>query len=216
VKWTEAEERMLRKLYPHQPTKELAEQLGRPVANVYAKANNMGLKKSEAFQASASSGRILKGGLLSVATQFKPGQKSWSAGLKGVVGVQAGCRATQFKKGQRGNKWVPIGSTRINGDGVLDRKVAETGYGPNDWKAVHRLVWIAANGPVPDGHLIAFLPGRHTTVEADITLDALELVSRRDWIKRHTLHNYPKEIAQVIQLRGAITRQINKRTKETA
>lgn len=33
-------------------------------------------------------------------------------------------------------------------------------------------------------------------------------------MRRNTVHNLPPELAKVVQLRGAINRQINKRAKE--
>jgi hypothetical protein len=49
---------------------------------------------------------------------------------KGIKGWQAGGNAlkTQFQPGQRGNKWVPIGSERLTKDGILQRKVSDTDY----------------------------------------------------------------------------------------
>jgi hypothetical protein len=216
--WTAEDVATLVRLYPDVPTSEIAAQLGRPVQRVYAKAGNLGLRKSDAFLASDKSGRMLKGGRLSVGTQFQPGVPSWSKGTKGVCGVQPGCRATQFKPGQRSGvaarRWVPIGSYRINGDGYLDRKVTDLGRGPRDWIAVHRLVWMEANGPVPDGYVVCFKRGRFTTKLEEITLDAVELVSRADLMKRNTIHNYPKPIAQLVQLRGALNRKINRLERE--
>lgn len=195
-------------LYPQELTSEIARLLDRRESSVYGRAKQFGLKKDPAFFESDASGRLRKGmAFRRVTTRFKPGNVPWSKGVKGLHLSPA----TQFKKGQRGTKWMPIGSLRINADGYLDRKVCDTGYPPDDWKAVHRLVWIEANGPIPEGHLVAFLPGRRTTEVEKITVDALELVSRVDWMKRHTYHQYGKEIAQLVQLRGAITRQINKR-----
>jgi hypothetical protein len=79
---------------------------------------------------------------------------------------------------------------------------------------VHLLVWEAANGPVPPGHAITFLPGRRTTDASLITLDALQLVSRAELMRRNSHHtNYPKEVSQLIQLKGALNRKINRRNQ---
>lgn len=55
---------------------------------------------------------------------------------------------------------------------------------------------------------------RHSTVLEQITLDAVELISRAELMRRNTRHNYGPEINDLIGLRARITRQINKRTKE--
>lgn len=216
--WTEAERELMRQHYPDTVTADLAKALGRAVQHVYSAAMRLGLYKSEAFAASDKSGRILKGGKLSQATQFQPGQPSWSKGTRGLVGVQPGCRASQFKKGRpahEAHNYAPIGSHRLSKDGYLEQKVTDDPalVPARRWVAVHRLVWAEAHGPVPAGHVVAFLPGCRSADPALITLDALELVSRRDWMKRNTFHQYGPEVVKVTQLRGAITRQINKRAK---
>ncbi len=61
-------------------------------------------------------------------------------------------------------------------------------------------------------HAVAFKDGN----KQNIALDNLELVSRADLMKRNSYHNYGKEIAQLVQLKGAVTRQINKRERNQA
>ncbi len=46
-----------------------------------------------------------------------------------------------------------------------------------------------------------------------ITLDRLECITRRENMARNTVHNLPKELARLVQLQGAVKRQINKRSK---
>jgi len=102
-------------------------------------------------------------------------------------------------------------------DGYLERKVTDDpSFVPNRrWVSVHRLVWEAAHGPVPQGHAVVFLPGRRTADLASITLDGLELVSRAELMRRNSYHTrYPKEVAQLIQLKGALNRKINRRSRQ--
>ncbi|MNT70582.1 hypothetical protein D3C72_2089870 [compost metagenome] len=82
------------------------------------------------------------------------------------------------------------------------------------WEAVHRLVWEAAHGPIPPGHAVAFLPGRRTTDAALITLDALELVTRGDLARRNHPRTRSPELAKLVQLKSAITRQVNRIARE--
>jgi len=145
-------------------------------------------------------------------------QKACSLGIKKdfdgrfVDGQPGVC--TRFQPGQMPANRAPIGTLRINADGYLDRKISSTGYPPADWCALHRLVWIEAHGPVPAGHVVVFKPGRRTTQIEDITLDAVELVTRQEQMARNTVHRYPKEVALAIQARGALVRQINKRADQ--
>ena len=110
---------------------------------------------------------------------------------------------------------VPVGSYRVNADGYLDQKISDQ-PGPQNlrWKSVHRLVWERTHGPVPHGHAVCFKPGRRSTDAAEITVDALEPVTRRDLMLRNTYHRYGKDVAKLVQLRGALTRQINKRARQ--
>jgi HNH endonuclease len=210
--WTRLELELLRREYADGVTADIARALDRPLTHVYACAGRLGLRKSDAFAASDKSGRILKGGKLSQATQFKPGLVPWNKGSHHVAGGRSA--ETRFAKGNRPHTWVPIGSLRINSDGYLDRKVNDL-PGPSHvrWHPVHRLVWEAAHGPTPVGHVVVFKPGRRTTVEADIMLDAIELISRRELMARNTMHNMPKPLVELMRLRGRLTRAINDRSK---
>ena len=214
-RWTDAEVQLLRELYPDEPASEVAKALNVSVFTVYNKAYGLGLKKSPAFWASDKSARIQRGtqDQKLIATRFLPGHTTWNKGMKGL---QIGGQATQFKPGHRPQTWLPVGSYRITKDGYLERKVNDLpGNNSVRWHAVHRLVWIAANGPVPPGHIVAFKPGFKTTKLEEITVDRIECISRaQNAIRNHPRSKSP-ELGRLVQLRGAITRQINKRSRET-
>lgn len=219
-RWTEPEDDALRARYATTLTAELAEQLGHSLSSTHQRARRLGLAKDIAFIADMARERSSRPDHGGRAHQFQPGVPSWSKGLKGRVGVQEACKATQFKKGRPAHEarnYVPIGSLRLSKDGYLERKVTDDPeFVPaRRWVAVHRLVWMEANGLVPDGHVVVFKPGRRTAVEEEITLDSIELVTRQALMARNTVHNLPPALASVVQLRGALSRQINKRAKES-
>lgn len=197
---------VLRRDFATTPTAELADRFGCAPHQVHRRARCMGLRKDEAYLASAG-GRL--DGVRGMGTRFQPGHVPWTKGrrLPGHGGP------TTFKPGTRPHNYVPVGSYRIAARGYLQRKMTDTGYPPRDWVMVHRLVWEAANGPIPDGHVVAFRAGRHTTELAAITVDALELVPRVELLRRNSVNRYPKEIADLMKLRGALNRQINRRSK---
>ncbi|WP_080466959.1 HNH endonuclease signature motif containing protein [Burkholderia cenocepacia] len=219
--WTPAEIEKLNREYPHRATADLAVEFGCSEARVYAKAAALGLYKSAAFMESDRCGRIQRGrqDARMAATQFKPGHATWNKGVKGVCGTHPNSRRTQFKKGSMSgaaqHNYVPIGSLRLSKDGYLEQKVTDDHPVPaRRWVGVHRLVWEAANGPVPDGHVVCFLPGRRSAELEKITLDALELVSRAELARRNHPRSRNPELAKLVQLKGAITRQVNRIARE--
>ncbi|MEJ1487194.1 MAG: HNH endonuclease signature motif containing protein [Candidatus Sedimenticola sp. (ex Thyasira tokunagai)] len=206
--WTAEEEAELKRDYPETPTKELAKQLSCTEQAVYSKASSLGLHKSEAYFTNQNAGRMKKGDERGAGSRFRKGNRPHNAGKKGW---QAGGRSTdtQFKKGKKPHTWKPIGSERVTTEGYMQRKMTDTGYPPKDWVAIHTLLWEEHNGPIPKGHVVVFKNGN----KLDVRIDNLELISRTELMRRNTVHNLPKELVQVVQLKGAVTRQINKRMK---
>lgn len=201
----------LQRRYPHEPTAAIAADLGFTVRSVYQKARNLGLKKSEEYLASPAACRLRRGDKVGAACRFLPGNVPFNKGLKGW---QAGGRAaeTQFRPGSSPHNTQPVGAYRFDKDGTLQQKIG-TAKGNNSkrWRGVHELVWIAAHGPVPPGHIVIFKPGQRTTVLEEITLDRVECVSLAENMRRNSYHNrYPKEIGLAIQARGALIRKINR------
>ena len=218
-KWTDAELATLRYGYPHMPTAVLAEQLGRSVAQVYQAAAVHGLRKTAQYMASSVTGRVRQGDCVGQNHRFTPGHVPWNKGRSGTTGHHPNTVANHFKpgvcQGRAAQLAQPLGTLRINRDGVLERKVAET-PGPSHlrWKPVHTLLWVAAHGAVPAGHLVVFKPGQKTTELGRITLGRLECISRAENMRRNSLHTtMPPELARLVQLRGVLQRQINRRSR---
>lgn len=205
----------LRQHYATMLTAVIAATLGIAHKRVLAKANEMGLRKSVALIAETARLRTLDPNHGAQRTRIQPGSVPWNKGIKGSTGTQLACRATQFKSGNKPHTWVPVGSLRIC-DGQLQRKFSdEPGNPEKRWRAVSRLVWEDAHGAVPAGHVVVFKPGRQSTQVAGITLDAIELVTRAENMRRNSYHtNYPPDLRRVVQLRGVLSRQINRKAKE--
>jgi len=209
--WTPEQLALLREHYPHRRTCTLEAIIGRDVHSIYAKASQLGLKKSAAFLASPASGRTT--GHQGIGTRFTRGHQAWNKGTRYLPGGRAA--ETQFKKGHRGGRalevYKPIGAERISKDGYLQRKINNDMPFQKRWRGVHILVWEAANGPLPKGHAVVFRDGN----KQHINISNLELVTRAELMRRNSYHmNYPKEVGQIIQLRGALQRKINKRKKD--
>lgn len=221
-RWTPHELALLRELYPHEHTRDVAAAIGRPAGNCYRKAAELGIRKAPEWISHVARVRTAEPGHGSHASRFAPGKAPWNKGLKGSTGLHPKSQANHFKPGSRHGQAalnvLPVGSLRITDDGLLQRKVAGTvGALYRNWVAVHRLVWEQAHGPVPPGHLVVFKPGRRTTDLDEITLDALELITRAENMRRNSHYaRLPPELARLVQLRGALNRMINHRTKKAA
>jgi len=201
--WTQAELGQLRVLYPDNTAAEVARQLACEVQRVYSMAQRLGLKKSTAFQASAASGRL--DGVKGEATRFRPGAVPWSAGKKGLdMGGRS--HATRFTKGITPHNHLPVGTELVKSIGYLYVKVAE----PNKWVAKHQLVWTAENGPVPSGHVLAFRDRNRM----NCAIGNLELITRSELQARNSIHNKSPELGRLVQLKGQITRQVNRIVRE--
>lgn len=212
--WTEADLEILRERYANTPTAELAQLLRRSASTVYQKALGMGLRKSADYLASAAAGRLQRDGSAGVQYRFQKGHVPANKGQRRPGWGPGRMKETQFRKGERHgtakNNWKPIGTELINRDGYLVRKISETGLQRHKWRPVHLLLWEEHHGKVPADHAVVFRNGDRM----DVRLENLELLTRQQLMARNTVHNLPKAIAQVIQLRGALIRQINRRAKK--
>ena len=213
--WTPDDIDALRRLYPDHTADVVGKVLGRKAGSVHAKANQLGIAKSEAFKDSDRSGRIRRGKHhpAMVASRFQPGLTPWNKGTNYVAGGRSA--ETRFRKGSKPHTTLPLGSYRINPDGHLQRKVAEvSGSNSKRWRNVAELVWIAANGPLPPKHIVVFKPGMRTNVLELITLDRVECISLAENARRNHPRNKHPEFARLVQIKGAITRQVNRIARE--
>jgi hypothetical protein len=211
--WAPREIERLKREYANAHTPTLARSFGRSESSVYQKALNLGLRKSAEYLASPEAGRTdgKRGGC----TRFKPGHATWNKGMKGVHGTQGACRRTQFKEGDLPHNTLPIGSLRINKDGHLQRKISNgKGSASKRWRTVAELVWSEVNGPLPPRHFVVFRPGLFTNKLEEITLDRIECISMAENARRNHPRNKSPELAKLVQLKGAITRQVNRISKE--
>jgi len=208
--WTPEKVALLVCTYPDTTAAEIAGQLGTMPYTVYRKAHALKLTKSAAFLASAASGRLQREA--GISTRFVKGQASWNKGKPHPARGRS--IETQFKPGVRQGVAVklykPVGSERISKDGYLERKINDGMPLNKRWRAVHIVEWEAVNGPLPAGHALVFRDGN----KQHISLDNLELITRAELMRRNSYHQYGQDIAQLVQLRGAITRQINKRERK--
>lgn len=209
--WTENETAILRHTYPDTPTSTVARRLDRTESATYQRAQKLGLRKSPQYLSGPFAHRISGA---DNGHRFRKGLTPWNKGRKGW---QAGGRSkeTQFKPGTlngaaKRNKRA-IGSELPDAYGILLRKVADTGNRRKDWRPVHVLVWESVHGPVPARHIVIFSDRNRRNFDPA----NLVLVTRAENMRRNSyLTRYPKEVADVMRLRGALNRKINMRSKQ--
>lgn len=205
--WTKAEDRLMRQKYPHIPTADLAAMLpGRSITVVYQRAQRIGLSKTEAYLSSPAAHRL--DGVKGMGTRFQKGQPSWNKGRSYMPGGRV--KDGWFKKGGRSKRWdvegYALGALRLTTDGCLLIKATPSRH-RQSWKVMARFVWETEVGPIPRNHVIRAKNGD----AHDTRIENLECISRKENILRNYHARYPLELRRLVQLRGALQRQINKR-----
>ncbi len=211
-RWNDRESALLIEHYPHRRARDLVALLPfRTERQIQAKAWNLGRKKPREVIATMSREAMRNPNHPGRAHLFHAHQVPWNVGKKGW---QAGGRSaeTQFKPGMKPHTWHPIGHERLTIEGYLQRKMTDTGTTRRDYVNVHHLVWLELRGEIPPGHILVFRDGN----PANIAIDNLECITRAENMRRNSVHRLPKELAKLIQLRGALNRKINHATQEAA
>lgn len=225
--WSPADVRALKKRYPHEATEKIARELGWSAASVYAKAHNMGLRKTEEFMASEAYKAPLRMHALTdqrcIAGRFKKGRVPANKGSRRPGYAPGRTAETQFKKGRpacQARNYVPIGTEKYDVKRkTIVRKITDDPalFPVARWRPVHVIVWEAVNGPVPKGHIVRFKKGMKTLVSADISIEQLQLVTLAENMRLNSFHNnYPKEVGLAIQAKAYLTRAINRTARENA
>lgn len=216
--WSARDDAQLRQLYPHAPTAAVAHGIGRTLSAVNGRAAKLGLRKDAAYLASPDACRLRHGDNVGKAWRYPPGHVPANKGLRRPGYAPGRMRDTQFPKGRPAHEarnYRPIGALRVNSDGYLERKVTDDPslFPVRRWVGVHRLVWEAARGPIPDGVRVTFKPGTRSTVLTEITIDRLQLLTPAALMQRNTVHRFPQSLVQTVQLLGRVRRHINRKTR---
>ena len=204
-KWTQEEIEILSRLYPNHYAREIAGILGRGISSIHCKARDLGIESSRekiqraGYEASKSPA--------SIAARFQNGSVPLNKGKKVSPEIYAKMQPTMFKKGQTPVNHREVGSERINVYGYIEIKVAE----PNRWRLKHRVIWEQVNGAIPKGFNVQFK--NHNP--QDCRIENLYLISKAEQMAKENSFwaKYPKEIQEIIQLKGVVNRAIHKAEK---
>lgn len=145
--WTPEEDELLRKLAPGRTIYEISEEL-----------KKLGVCRTPAQVRNRKKDRGITSGQVSRTTE-----KS---------------RATQFKTGNLPHNTKPIGYERLSRDGYIEVKVKMRPSKPKcngNFVPKHKLVWEAANGPVPEGCVITFKDGN----KQNVALENLACITKK-------------------------------------
>lgn len=218
--WTEEERATVKELYPHRPTKEIAAKLGRTITTVYQQAFKLGLEKTQEYLDSPEACRLRRGDNVGAAFRFKPGQEPANKGLRRPGWSPGRMKETQFKKGQRTGKaaenWKPVGTILADSEGYLRIKVREhvhgkepSGFGNTKvWPLLARHVYEKHFGPIPPQHLVTYKDGDRSNCAPE----NLVLKSMADNCRDNCMwKRLPRELAEVMQLNGALKRQLRRK-----
>lgn len=198
--WTPDFEKRLVELFPENTNLYLAGIFGVTESAIVAKAFKLRLKKSKEFRYECAS-----------KTFFPKGHKPMNAGKKQTEYMTPEAiektKCTRFKKGNIPANHKPLGYERVSKDGYVEIKAAE----PNVFLLKHRMIWMEHHGEIPPGMNIQFKDGN----KRNFDIENLYMISRTDQMKNENSYHarYPKEIQLLIQLKGALNRQINKANK---
>lgn len=209
--WSRAEIHLLRKIYPDKSTKMVARMLGRTVESVNGRAVKLKLHKSAEYMASLDHIECERLKIVGGPHRFQKGIVPANKGLRRPGYFRGRMRETQFKKGQKGHNWLPVGTVKLNADGYLVRKIADepnAGVGAlnTNWEFVHRRVWEDAHGPIPKGYRIWWKDGNHE----NCALENLELLSGQEHMARTTKANLPPEIQSAMMQLAWFKRKLRK------
>jgi hypothetical protein len=192
-------------IYPFKPTKEIAEEFGMTLSQIYNKAYSMKLKKADDYLSTSSSGRLQPGSTLYRKSNgpYQKGNVPMNKGQKMSKDVFDKVKPTMFKKGNRPPNWKEPGTIEIRKD-TNDYYYQYIKISDSNWEFLHRHIWEQTNGEIMKGHIIVFRD--KNTMNCKI--ENLEMITRGENLKRNWLHNYPDEIKTLIKTKNKLINKI--------
>jgi len=211
--WSDEEIARLKKIYPEENTIDVARMLNRTVCSVNGMAHSLGLKKSNKFIADGKSGRIKNGQGIGIKTQFVPGHVPLNKGKKWdeimPKDAQEKARQTTFKTGRLPHNTLKDGMITIRTDnrGVSFEWIR---IGVAKWIPLFHHVWIQANGPIPKGHVLAFIDRNPMNAK----LENLMIMTKADNCRRNSIARIPPEVRQTMTALKKLKKMISEKERK--
>lgn len=201
-KWNDGELDLMRQMYADNYTIDVCKALNRSYSSVAGQALKMGLYKSETFVAMEREKTADRLRRIGVAGRYQKGQTAHNKGQKMATDTYEKVSRTMWKKGNVPANTNYDGHERINKDGYVMVRIRAGKY-----VLKHRYIWEQAHGPVPKGMILAFRDGN----KLHITIENLELITRREGMERNTIHRFPPELVSTIRLVNKLNKQIHEK-----
>lgn len=210
--WPAEDIELLKQLYHNNTTENIAKKMGLSLCQVYNQAFKLGLKKDTDFLTGPTSGRMQKGDTRGLSTRFKKGSIPVNKGQKMPPEVYEKVKATFFKKGQ----WPK--STKYFGQPYLFQQRKKNGQLEKYWliqinrKRRGYLSYLCEQNGID-------LKGKIPRLKSDYsfdripTIDDIIIIGYKDNMLENSLHRFPEDLRNLIQIKGALQRQLNKISK---
>lgn len=200
--FTKEEDEFIKNNYLKYPVKSLADKMNRSFTGIEGRLKAMSLKiPKELIKQRKKDSQYKKGNV-----PMNKGKKQTEYMSKEAIEKT---KATRFKKGD-------IPANAFDEDGIItirydhknrsNRKYKWIRVSLGEWEPLHKHNWEKENGPVPKGHCLWFIDGDSMNCEPE----NIELIIRAENAKRNTIHNYPAETKQNIQLLNKLKKELSK------
>ena len=206
--WTNYEIEYMRKFYPDKLASEIAENLGRPLRQIYYKAKQLKISKSDAFKASELSGRLNnKNNVAGINTRFLKGDNPRNKGKKqteymSAEGIERS-KPNRFKKGHVSANNLYDGAITLRTD-QRGCKYHAVRISKKVWIPLKNKVWEDNHGPIPSGHMITYIDGDSLNCDPE----NLQCISKKQNMERNSIMRFPKEYLPLIHLNAKLKKQI--------
>jgi len=188
--------------YATMSTKDIAQNIGLTISQVYNRAHYQNLKKSPEYMEAILKIEADKLRIYGAKSRFLNGHTPANKGQKMPAGLYEKVKATMFKKGSSPHNDMYDGHEVVTKDGYIKVRISKGNY-----QLKHRVVWEKHNGKIPDGYIIVFKDKN----KLNFDIQNLEMITVHENMIRNTIQRYPEEIKSTIKLISKLKKQINEK-----